>query len=145
MIIWPLLTFALVALTKYVTSIRLRNLRDKIRKDRSEAERLRHLLLQSIESEEVIEKEKKGFNPEDERFSWPYCKPTQFTKRRESGGKTVDGLLVSVPPLKHIFSYFTPQQWLKSFTSNFTHRRVFFRNRPRPREVPCPLGGAGLQ
>ena len=59
MIIWPLLTFALVALTKYVTSIRLRNLREKRRKDRSEAERLRHLLLQSIESEEVIEKEKK--------------------------------------------------------------------------------------
>ena len=59
MIIRPLLTFALVALTKYVTSIRLRNLRDKIRKDQSEAERLRHLLFQSIESEEIIEKEKK--------------------------------------------------------------------------------------
>lgn len=59
MIIWPLLTFALVALTKYVPSIRLRNLRDKIRKDQSEAERLRHLLFQSIESEEIIEKEKK--------------------------------------------------------------------------------------
>ena len=59
MIIWPLLTFALVALNKYVTSIRLRNLRDKIRKDQSEAERLRHLLFQSTESEEIIEKEKK--------------------------------------------------------------------------------------
>jgi hypothetical protein len=59
MIIWPLLTFALVALTKYATSIRLRNLRDKIRRDRSEADHLRHLLFQSIESEEIIEKEKK--------------------------------------------------------------------------------------
>lgn len=59
MIIWPLLTFALVALTKYVTSIRLRNLRDKIRKDLSEADDLRHLLFQSIESKEIIETEKK--------------------------------------------------------------------------------------
>ena len=59
MIIWPLLTFALVALTKYATSIRLRNLRDKIRKDLSEADDLRHLLFQSIESKEIIETEKK--------------------------------------------------------------------------------------
>ena len=62
MIIWPLLIFALVALTKYATSIRLRNLRDKIRKDLSEADDLRHLLFQSIESKEIIETEKKDSN-----------------------------------------------------------------------------------
>lgn len=58
-IIWPLLTIALVALTKYVTSIRLRNLRDKIQKDRNEADHLRQLLAQSVEKEESIENEKK--------------------------------------------------------------------------------------
>ena len=68
MIIGPLLAFALVALTKYATSIRLRKLRDKIRKDRSEAEHLRQLLLQSLESEEIIAKKKKDLTQKISAF-----------------------------------------------------------------------------
>mgnify|MGYP001372040127 CR=1 FL=1 len=42
--IWTLLTFLLVALTKYITSLRLRNLRDKVQLDQQVADELRKKL-----------------------------------------------------------------------------------------------------
>lgn len=57
--IWTILTCLLVALTKYLTSVRLRNLRDKIQKDQKDASDLKRLLFEASEKEELLESEQK--------------------------------------------------------------------------------------
>lgn len=57
--IWTILTCLLVALTKYLTSVRLRNLRDKIQKDQKDASDLKRLLFEASEKEELLELEQK--------------------------------------------------------------------------------------
>lgn len=53
--IWLIIVFALIALTKYLTSIRLRNLRDKIHKDQKDATDLRQLFISAVEKDEILE------------------------------------------------------------------------------------------
>ncbi len=56
--IWLLIVFALIALTKYLTSLRLRNLRDKIQKDQKDATDLRQLFISAVEKDEILEAER---------------------------------------------------------------------------------------
>jgi len=56
--IWTILTCLLVALTKYLTSVRLRNLRDKIQKDQKDASDLKRLLFEASEKEELWDSER---------------------------------------------------------------------------------------
>ncbi len=58
--LWTLLTFTLVILTKYATSIRLRKLRDKIHRDQQDASELRTKLEETVEREEMVEKEQQS-------------------------------------------------------------------------------------
>ena len=55
--IWAVLTFILVGLTKYLTSLRLRNLRDKVQSDQRDADDLRKQLSEVIEKETVLKDE----------------------------------------------------------------------------------------
>ena len=55
--IWTLLTFLLVALTKYITSLRLRNLRDKVQLDQQVADELRKKLTEFVEKESILKDE----------------------------------------------------------------------------------------
>lgn len=55
--IWTLLTFLLVALTKYITSLRLRNLRDKVQQDQQVADELRKKLTEFVEKESILKDE----------------------------------------------------------------------------------------
>ena len=55
--IWAILTFLLVALTKYLTSLRLRNLRDKIQRDQRIADDLRKQLTEVAEKESILKDE----------------------------------------------------------------------------------------
>ena len=55
--IWAILTFILVALTKYLTSLRLRNLRDKVQRDQRAADDLRKQLSEVAEKETVLKDE----------------------------------------------------------------------------------------
>ncbi len=57
--VWTILTCLLVALTKYLTSVRLRNLRDKIQKDQKDASDLKRLLFEASEKEGLLEQERK--------------------------------------------------------------------------------------
>ncbi|MEW6754898.1 MAG: hypothetical protein AB1505_28535 [Candidatus Latescibacterota bacterium] len=52
--LWAILAFALVAITKYLTSLRLRRLRARIEQDRQAADELRRRLGQASEKEEVL-------------------------------------------------------------------------------------------
>lgn len=56
--IWTILTCLLVALTKYLTSVRLRNLRDKIQKDQKDASDLKRLLFEASEKGDLLESER---------------------------------------------------------------------------------------
>ena len=56
--IWAILTFILVALTKYLTSLRLRNLREKVQRDQRAADDLRKQLSEVAEKETVLKDEK---------------------------------------------------------------------------------------
>lgn len=56
--IWLLIVFSLIAVTKYLTSLRLRNLRDKIQKDQKDATDLRQLFISAVEKDEVLEAER---------------------------------------------------------------------------------------
>lgn len=49
--IWSLLAFTIVAATKYLTSLRLRNLRERIHRDQRDAEELKRTLDQAAEKE----------------------------------------------------------------------------------------------
>lgn len=55
--IWAVLTFILVGLTKYLTSLRLRNLRDKVQSDQRDADDLRKQLSEVVEKETVLKDE----------------------------------------------------------------------------------------
>ncbi len=55
--IWAALTFILVGLTKYLTSLRLRNLRDKVQSDQRDADDLRKQLSEVVEKETVLKDE----------------------------------------------------------------------------------------
>lgn len=55
--IWAILTFILVALTKYLTSLRLRNLRDKVQRDQRVADDLRKQLTEVAEKESTLKDE----------------------------------------------------------------------------------------
>ncbi len=55
--IWSILTFILVALTKYLTSLRLRNLRDKVQRDQRVADDLRKQLTEVAEKESTLKDE----------------------------------------------------------------------------------------
>lgn len=52
--IWAALAFLLVASTKYLTSTRLRNLRDRMQRERQGADDLRRQLSQVAEKESVL-------------------------------------------------------------------------------------------
>ena len=52
--IWAVLSFILVGLTKYLTSLRLRNLRDKVQSDQRDADDLRKQLSEVVEKETVL-------------------------------------------------------------------------------------------
>ncbi|MFA6108902.1 MAG: hypothetical protein WDA75_09035 [Candidatus Latescibacterota bacterium] len=54
-VIWAALAFVLVAVTKYVTALRLRRLRDRLQQDQSAADELRQVLLQAAEKESVLQ------------------------------------------------------------------------------------------
>ena len=54
--IWAVLTFILVGLTKYLTSLRLRNLRDKVQSDQRDADDLRKQLSEVVEKETVLKR-----------------------------------------------------------------------------------------
>ena len=54
---WAVLTFILVGLTKYLTSLRLRNLRDKVQSDQRDADDLRKQLSEVVEKETVLKDE----------------------------------------------------------------------------------------
>ena len=63
--IWAILTFILVALTKYLTSLRLRslrlrNLRDKVQRDQRAADDLRKQLSEVAEKETVLRMRQKN-------------------------------------------------------------------------------------
>ena len=51
---WAVPTFILVGLTKYLTSLRLRNLRDKVQSDQRDADDLRKQLSEVVEKETVL-------------------------------------------------------------------------------------------
>tara|TARA_Y100000588_G_scaffold354753_1_gene409304 strand:- start:457 stop:711 length:255 start_codon:yes stop_codon:yes gene_type:complete len=55
--IWAVLTFILIGLTKYLTSLRLRNLRDKVQSDQRDADDLRKQLSEVVEKETVLKDE----------------------------------------------------------------------------------------
>ena len=55
--IWAVLTFVLVGLTKYLASLRLRNLRDKVQSDQRDADDLRKQLSEVVEKETVLKDE----------------------------------------------------------------------------------------
>ena len=55
--IWAILTSILVALTKYSTSLRLRNLRDKIHSDQRATDDLKKQLSEVLEKEAVLKDE----------------------------------------------------------------------------------------
>ena len=59
--LWTILTGLLVALTKYLTSLRLRNLRDKIQKDQKDASSLKQQLFDVSEKEELLKVGLRGF------------------------------------------------------------------------------------
>ena len=55
--IWAVLTFILVGLTKYLTSLRLRNLRDKVQSDQCDTDDLRKQLSEVVEKETALRDE----------------------------------------------------------------------------------------
>ena len=55
--IWAVLTFILIGLTKYLTSLRLRSLRDKVQSDQRDADDLRKQLSEVVEKETVLKDE----------------------------------------------------------------------------------------
>nr|HIL75973.1 hypothetical protein [Rhodospirillales bacterium] len=55
--IWAILTFLLVALTKYCTSLRLRKLRDKVQHDQRITDDLRKQLTEVAEKESTLKDE----------------------------------------------------------------------------------------
>ena len=55
--IWAVLTFILIGLTKYLTSLRLRNLGDKVQSDQRDADDLRKQLSEVVEEETVLKDE----------------------------------------------------------------------------------------
>ncbi len=55
--IWAILTFLLVALTKYYTSLRLRKLHDKVQHDQSITDDLRKQLTEVAEKESTLKDE----------------------------------------------------------------------------------------
>ena len=59
--IWAALTFILVGLTKYLTSLRLLNLRDKVQSDQRDADDLRKQLSEVVEKETILKDETEKF------------------------------------------------------------------------------------
>ena len=55
--IWAVLTFILIGLTKYLTSLRLRNLCYKVQSDQRDADDLRKQLSEVVEKETVLKDE----------------------------------------------------------------------------------------
>ena len=55
--IWAALAFLVVAVTKYLTSMRLRNLQARIQKDQHEADELKQVLNQTSEKENLLRAE----------------------------------------------------------------------------------------
>ena len=55
--VWAALAFLVVAVTKYLTSMRLRNLQARIQKDQNEADELKQVLNQSSEKENLLRTE----------------------------------------------------------------------------------------
>jgi len=56
-VVWAILSFLIVVATKYITSIRLRSLREKIQKDQQDANELRRVLSQASEKEGELKAE----------------------------------------------------------------------------------------
>lgn len=59
--IWSLLAFTIVAATKYLTSLRLRNLRERIHRDQRDAEELKRTLDQAAEKESDLKTQTEQF------------------------------------------------------------------------------------
>lgn len=55
--VWAALAFLVVAVTKYLTSMRLRNLQARIQKDQNEADELKQVLNQTSEKENLLKTE----------------------------------------------------------------------------------------
>ena len=53
-IIWAFFAFLVVAITKYLSSLRLRGLREKMQKDQQDANELRGVLNQASEKEDQL-------------------------------------------------------------------------------------------
>lgn len=54
---WVVLGFLVVAITKYLTSIRLRGLADRMQREQADAQELRHVLIQTEEKENQLKSE----------------------------------------------------------------------------------------
>ena len=54
---WVVVGFLIVAVTKYLTSVRLRGLAEKMQRERHDASELRNVLLQAEEKESLLKKE----------------------------------------------------------------------------------------
>ena len=54
---WVVLGFMVVAVTKYLTSLRLRTLTDRMHREQSSATELRHALVQVTEKESTLKQE----------------------------------------------------------------------------------------
>ena len=52
--IWTILAFILVALTKYLTTLRLRNLREKIQTDKRETDELKKILTEAAQKKSQL-------------------------------------------------------------------------------------------
>ena len=56
-ILWAFLAFLVVAFTKYMTSLRLRNLRERIQRDQQDANELKRQLTLTSEKEDQLKAE----------------------------------------------------------------------------------------
>ncbi|MFH1571164.1 MAG: hypothetical protein ABIL09_24430 [Gemmatimonadota bacterium] len=54
---WVVVGFFVVAVTKYITSVRLRHLAEKVQKDHADASELRYKLVQAEEQEHQLKSE----------------------------------------------------------------------------------------
>ena len=59
-ILWAIFCFIVVAVTKYLTSLRLRTLKERIEKDQQDAAELRRVLSQASEKEGQLKSEYEG-------------------------------------------------------------------------------------
>ena len=55
--VWVLLGILVVSITKYLTSVRLRGLAEKVQREHKDADDLRHVLVQHSERESLLKSE----------------------------------------------------------------------------------------